>query len=218
MTDSYTHDQLALVHHGVAAEDARLVVYGVHGRTQSPQLFIDLAARLGLEGICWWLPSAAGNSWYPGKFMEPLESNQPQLDQALSVIGGQLAGLLQRRDAGGAPVVVFGFSQGACLLTEYLLVSQPSVDGALLHTGGYLGPRQRSFRAASEAGLSGLSVELFCADEDPWVPLHRVKDTAAAFEGLVGVTTLSVYRDEEHHITDDAAARIREYLGRRARP
>ncbi|MBO0596679.1 PE-PPE domain-containing protein [Nesterenkonia sp. E16_7] len=212
-----THDQLALVHHGVAAEDARIVVYGVHGRTQSPQFFIDLAARLELEGVCWWLPAAADHSWYPGKFMEQLEANQPQLDQALGVIQDQLSQLLQARDAGGAPVVVFGFSQGACLLAEHLLVSQPGVDGALLHTGGYLGPRPRSFAPAPDPGLSGLAVELFCADEDPWVPLHRVKDTAAAFEGLAGVTTLSVYRDEEHHITEDAAARIREYLTRRAR-
>ncbi|MCH8566202.1 PE-PPE domain-containing protein [Nesterenkonia sp. LB17] len=212
-----THDQMNLVHHGVAAEAARLVVYGVHGRTQSPQLFIDLAARLSLEGICWWLPTAAEHSWYPGRFMEPRESNQPQLDQALGVLEAQLAELLQARGAGGAPVIVFGFSQGACLLAEHLLTVQPAVDGALLHTGGYLGPRPRSFTRAAAPGLSGLAVELFCADEDPWVPLHRVKDTAAAFEGLVGVTTLNVYRDEEHHITDDAAARIREYLRRHAR-
>lgn len=212
-----THDQMDLVHHGVAAEDARLVVYGVHGRTQSPQLFIDLAERLGLEGICWWLPTAVEHSWYPGKFMEPFGSNQPQLDQALGMLDHQLPGLLEKRDAGGAPVVVFGFSQGACLLAEHLLTVQPAVDGALLHTGGYLGPRPRSFAPAAEPGLRGLAVELFCADEDPWVPLHRVKDTAAAFEGLVAVTTLSVYRDEEHHITDDAASRIGDYLRRHRR-
>lgn len=208
---------MGLVHHGAAAEEARLVVYGVHGRTQSPEFFIDLAARLKLEGICWWLPSAAEHSWYPGKFMEPPASNQPQLDQALGVIHSQLSGLLRERDAGGPPVVVFGFSQGACLLTEHLLTIQPAVDGAVLHTGGYLGPRPRSFAPTASPGLRGLAVELFCADEDPWVPLHRVKDTAAAFEGLAGVTTLSVYRDEEHHITDDAAARIRHYLSRRSR-
>lgn len=212
-----THHEMDLVHHGVAAEDARLVVYGVHGRTQSPQVFIDLAARLGLDEICWWLPTAAERSWYPGKFMEPLESNQPQLDQALGVLNDQLSGLLEARDAGGAPVIVLGFSQGACLLAEHLLTVQPPVDGAVLHTGGYLGPRPRSFAPTAGPGLSGLAVELFCADEDPWVPLHRVKDTAAAFEGLVAVTTVNVYRDEEHHITDDAASRIRGYLSRHAR-
>lgn len=212
-----THHQMDLVHHGAEPEQARLVVYGVHGRTQSPQFFIDLAQRIGVEGICWWLPSAAGHSWYPGKFMEPFESNQPQLGQALAVVEDQLWKLLATRDDDGAPVVVFGFSQGACLLAEYLLTVQPAVDGALLHTGGYLGPRPRSFDAASEPGLSGSAIELFCADEDPWVPLHRVKDTAAAFEGLTTVTTLSVYRDEEHHITEDAVARIREYLRRQAR-
>ncbi|MBE1515078.1 alpha/beta hydrolase [Nesterenkonia halotolerans] len=209
-----THDQLDPVHHGADLEDARLVVYGVHGRTQSPAAWIELAARLEMEGICWFLPEAAENSWYPGRFMEPLESNQPQLGQALDVLEGQLSALLERRDAGGAPVVVLGFSQGACLLAEYLLTRQPAVDGAVLHTGGYLGPRPRDFTKVPSARMSSISVELFCADEDPWVPLHRAKETATAFESLVASTTLSVYRDSEHHISDDAARRLADYLRR----
>lgn len=209
-----THDQLDPVHHGADLEDARLVVYGVHGRTQSPAAWIELAARLEMEDICWFLPEAAENSWYPGRFMEPLESNQPQLGQALDVLEGQLSALLERRDAGGAPVVVLGFSQGACLLAEYLLTLQPAVDGAVLHTGGYLGPRPRDFTKVPSARMSSISVELFCADEDPWVPLHRAKETATAFESLVASTTLSVYRDSEHHISDDAARRLADYLRR----
>lgn len=214
-----SHTQMDPVDHGPARSEAGLVVYGVHGRTQSPEFLKELDARIGGEGISWTLPAAAENSWYPGKFMADTEANQPQLDQALSVVEQQLGGLLRERDAGGPPVVVLGFSQGACLLAEYLLTRQPSVDGVLLHTGGYLGPEQRTFTAQRGSPLEEVQVELFCADQDPWVPLHRAKETASAFEGLAASTSLTVYRDGEHHINDHAVGRMRAYLrGLQAKP
>lgn len=207
-----SHTDKPPVRYGTPESEAALVVYGVHGRTQSPEFLKELDGRLGVPGISWTLPAAAEHSWYPGKFMEETQANQPQLDEALGVVDAQLGALLQARAAGGPPVVVLGFSQGACLLAEYLLTRQPMVDGVVLHTGGYLGPQRRSFSAAEGAPLSRVRAELFCADEDPWVPLHRAKETAAAFESLAAATTLTVYRDSEHHINNHAVARIRNYL------
>lgn len=207
------HTDIPPVHYGSAGDEAQLAVYGVHGRTQSPEFLIELAERIGLEGISWTLPDAAEHSWYPGKFMEPHAANQPQLDAALHTVEIQLTSLLQARTSGGPPVVVLGFSQGACLLSEYLIRNEPNVDGAVLHTGGYLGP-DRLTGESSGTGLSHISVEMFCADEDPWVPLHRAKDTAAEFEKRAASVTMTVYRDAEHQVNDDAASRIRGYLER----
>lgn len=206
-----THAQISPVFHGADDSEAQLAVLGVHGRTQSPEFLIELSDRLGLGGISWTLPAAAENSWYPGKFMEEHDTNQPQLDEALSVIETQLGHLLQKRDAGGPPVVVFGFSQGACLLAEHLLRNRPNVDGVILHTGGYLGPGD--FPPTNGPNrLGDTAIELFCADEDPWVPLYRAKDTAALFEQLAESVTFTTYRDAEHHINDDAIRRMRGYL------
>lgn len=215
MTDpaSPVHSGILPVRYGSVDGEAQLAVYGVHGRTQSPEFLVELAGRIGLDGILWTLPAAAGNSWYPGKFMEPHCANQPHLADALQTVETQLGSLLQARDEGGPPVVVFGFSQGACLLAEYLLRNEPRVDGAVLHTGGYLGPGRFS-DARGGGGLSQVSVELFCADQDPWVPLHRAKETAEEFEQIAASTTLTVYRDSEHHINNDAVRRIRTYLRR----
>lgn len=209
------HSEIPAVLHGAEEIDAKLAVYGVHGRTQSPEFLQELDSRLRLGDIRWTLPVASENSWYPGKFMEDKRNNQPQLDDALSVVEAQVGSLLRARDAGGPPVVVLGFSQGACLLAEYLLTRQPPVDGVVLHTGGYLGPYRRSFPDTGDGSLSRISVELFCADEDPWVPLHRAKETAEAFEQLTASSALTVYRESEHHINDDALQRIRAYLTRR---
>ncbi|WP_188189671.1 alpha/beta hydrolase [Nonomuraea sp. SYSU D8015] len=81
---------------------------------------------------------------------------------------------------GWAPrdVVLFGFSQGACLLAEYLLREQPSCAGVFLHTGGYLGPEPRPWAAVPGGGLPGTEAVLLCAEEDEFVPLARVEKTA----------------------------------------
>lgn len=210
-----THLDIGPVHHGAAPDRAQLIVYGVHGRTQSPDFMIEQADRLGLDEVAWVLPAAAGNSWYPGKFMEEHSVNQPQLDQALQVVETQLGRLLAGRAGGGPPVVVFGFSQGACLLAEYLLTRQPPVDGAVLHTGGYLGPSRRDLDPLPRNGLEGVEVAMFVADQDPWVPLSRARETRHAFESVGAQASLQVYEDTEHHINEDSLSRIRDYLQHR---
>ncbi|WP_258932907.1 phospholipase [Nesterenkonia pannonica] len=211
-----SHSEIAPITHGERADDAGAVVYGVHGRTQSPEFIRELADRVDLPGLHWVMPSAADHSWYPGGFMADQEENQPQLGRRWLSWMPNWGGCSTSATPHGPPVVVLGFSQGACLLAEYLLTRQPPVDGAVLHTGGYMGPDVRSFAPAVGAPLRTVSVELFCADEDPWVPLHRAKETASAFEALAEATTLTVYRDSEHHITDHAVSRIRALLGESA--
>ena len=115
-------------------------------------------------------------------------------------------------DLDGPPVVVLGFSQGACLLSEYLLRDQPHLAGAFLHTGGYLGSPERDWGLSSPSNLSGLTVELCTAREDAWVPLHRVEATRHAFRSLGAAVELTVYDDSEHHLNDDSIRMIRRYL------
>lgn len=203
------------VHHGTPLESAALVVYAVHGRGQSPAFVAEVADRVGLPGVAWILPAAHEASWYPQSFLAPLEDNQPALNDALATVREQLASLLAQE---GPPVVVLGFSQGACLLSEYLLRDQPHLAGAVLHTGGYLGPAERAWVASPERGLSDLVVEMFTAQDDAWVPLHRVEATSSAFRSLGCTVELTVYDDPDHHFNDDSIRMIRRYLRRRTAP
>lgn len=193
--------------HGASAGEAALVVYGVHGRGQSPEYIRALAERVGgLEHIRWVMPGAPGDSWYPQGFMARIEDNQPHVGAALHTVRTHLHELL----SGQTPVVALGFSQGACLLAEHLLTDQPQVAGIVLHTGGYLGPGHRTF--ASAPGYSGIPVAVLTAREDDWVPLHRCEETARALESIGARVELTVYDDIEHHINDDAIRRIRGLL------
>lgn len=204
-----THEPLR---HGAPPGSAALVVYAVHGRGQSPAFMAELADRIDLPGVAWVLPQAHGSSWYPQGFLAPLAENQPELDHALETVRAHTRPLLEQD---GPPVAVLGFSQGACLLSEWLLRDQPRLAGAVLHTGGYLGPDERTWDASPGRGLSGQVVELLTAREDAWVPLHRVQATGDAFRSLGATVELTVYDDPEHHLNDDSVRRIRRYLQRR---
>ena len=198
--------------YGPPVGDAALVVYAVHGRGQAPDFMMEVADRVGLPDVAWVLPAAHNHSWYPQGFLAPLEENQPELGDALAAVRTHLDVLLGQT---GPPVGVLGFSQGACLLSEYLLQDRPRLAGAVLHTGGYLGPSEREWDVALDPGLAGLAVELFTAQDDDWVPLHRVEATALAFRSLGASVELTSYDDPEHHLNDDSIRRIRRYLSHR---
>ncbi|HET6709207.1 alpha/beta hydrolase, partial [Amycolatopsis sp.] len=98
------------------AAEAPVVVLAVHGRGQEPEFMRELATRFGPLPARFVAPAAAGGSWYPLPFLQPLSGNQPHLDESLAAIEARIEAL---PDAGN--LVLFGFSQGACLLAHLLL-------------------------------------------------------------------------------------------------
>lgn len=209
------HLTQAPLQHGAPLEEASLVVYAVHGRGQTPAFMARVADRVDLPEVAWVLPAAHDHSWYPQGFLAPIEENQPALNHALQTVRTHL-GVLLGQD--GPPVVVLGFSQGACLLSEYLLEDRPRLSGVVLHTGGYLGPSEREWTASPQSDLAGLTVEMFTAQEDAWVPIHRVEATSLAFRSLGATVELTVYDDPDHHLNDDSIRMIRRYLRSRTAP
>ncbi|MCJ8504031.1 phospholipase [Kocuria flava] len=209
------HLDLELTHHGAHPDEADLVVYAAHGRGQTPDYMARVADRIGLDGVAWVLPAAHDSTWYPQGFLAPEADNQPRLDQALEAVDTHLRELLA---PGRPPVVALGFSQGACLLAEHLLRARPRLAGAVLHTGGYVGPAEKDWTAVPGRRLSDLVVEMFTAQEDDWVPLHRVEATGAALRALGATVELTVYDDPEHHLNDDSVHMIRRYLRHRLAP
>ena len=90
----------------------------VHGRGGSGKDMLGLARLTAAPGMAVLAPHAAGNTWYPFRFLEPPARNEPGLSSALAVIGG----LLAEAAAQGIPgerVALAGFSQGACLVLEH---------------------------------------------------------------------------------------------------
>src|SRR5687767_1052647 len=104
---------------GPPLADAVAVAVLVHGRGAGPESMLELARALALEDAVYVVPVAAGRTWYPQRFIERREVNEPWLSFALEAcdaVVGRLAG------DGWPPerLALVGFSQGACLTLDYV--------------------------------------------------------------------------------------------------
>lgn len=196
---------------GEAPERAALAVLAVHGRDQEPGYMRAVADRVGVAGLAWYAPAAPGRTWYPGRFTEPLSANEPFLSTSLGAVGALLDGI--GGDGFGADrVVLLGFSQGACLLSEHLVRHPGRYAAAALLTGGFAGPPGSPREVAGD--LAGTPVLLATSSVDGWVPVERVRETAALLGGAGAEVTLRVDDDPEHHVNDDTVAAVRDLLTR----
>ena len=157
------------------ARRARGAVVLVHGRGASAKGMLELYFEL-VAGEPWAgelgavAPQAADFTWYPQSFLAPMEANQPYLDSALrrmeSVVGELIA-----RGVPGERVALLGFSQGACVVCEFV-ARHPRRYGAVIGlTGGLIGPPGTPREYAGS--LEGTPVFLGTSDPDPHVPFQH---------------------------------------------
>ena len=111
----------------------------LHGRGASAEDILGLATEMYDERIAYLAPQAAGHAWYPYSFMAPIEQNEPWLSSALAKVGATIQLAI---DAGLAREQIFvcGFSQGACLSSEFVARNPARYGGLMALTGGLIGP------------------------------------------------------------------------------
>jgi phospholipase/carboxylesterase len=182
------HAGSAVLYGGAALEQASHALVLLHGRGASAEDILSLggalASRLHAPGIALIAPQAAGSSWYPYSFLAPREQNEPWLSSALRLVASLVEGCLGRGIA-VERIGVCGFSQGACLGTEFV-ASTPRRYGALIaFTGGLIGPPGSDLR--HDGSLEGMPALFSSGDPDPHVPWQRVEESAAVL-GEMGAT------------------------------
>jgi phospholipase/carboxylesterase len=188
-------------------DEAPAVVLAVHGRGQEPEFMRQLAERFGPLPARFVAPAAPGGSWYPLPFLQPIELNQPHLGNAIADIEQRIDQLLESGTA-ARELVLFGFSQGACLLTHLLLSRPRALGAAVLFTGGFIGPDPIK---PLEGSFGGMPVLMRSIQDDPWVPAYRVHESARLFEAAGAEVDLRIDPGNEHIVTDeacDAAAKL----------
>jgi predicted esterase len=99
-------------------------------------------------------------------------------------------------------IVLFGFSQGSCVLSHFIVKHQPRVAGAILYTGGYAGPGPLA--APRGRPLEGMPVVMRSIENDPFVPRGRVEDTAELLRSAGAVVDAAIAPGSEHIITAEA--------------
>ena len=140
------HHGQPIVAAGAPVASAGAVGVLLHGRGATALSILDLGDAINRPDVAWLAPQARGNTWYPNRFVAPLESNEPWLSSALAAVDDVVAQV----EEAGAPrprIVLIGFSQGACLALE-ALVRQPGSPAASA------GAQWRADRAAGH-GVAG---------------------------------------------------------------
>lgn len=199
------HAGRAVFNAGVPLDAARAVVILLHGRGGDAERALDMSRMLPGEGVCYLSPAAADNSWYPQRFIAPLQLNEPWLSSALAVVSREV----DRAAAAGIPrerVLIGGFSQGACLSLEWALRAGGRLGGIFALSGGVIG--QPGAVRALDRDLAGTPVLLACGDADGHIPLASVKESAAVLRAHGATLTEKIYPGLGHVVVSDEFARV----------
>lgn len=185
------------------------VVIAIHGRNAEPENILDLVPRLAVHDVTYLAPAASARTWYPLSFLAERDRNEPYLSSALR----RLRTLVDDVAAAGvarSQIVLLGFSQGACLATEFVYRHPARYGGLVAFSGGLIGPPGTTWSATS--GLEGTPAFLGCSDIDAHVPAVRVEESAQALMRAGADVTTRIYPGMGHLVNDDEMVHARAII------
>jgi phospholipase/carboxylesterase len=179
---------------GAKPEDAKVICVFVHGRGQSPEMMQEhVISRLSETGVAYILPRAVNGSWYAARAVDALtETTNTQLSSALVRIHGLM-------NTHAKPMMLGGFSQGACVVIEYAMKYGPW-NGALVSLTGCRVGVQKDDRPI--VNLDGLPTYLTGADADPWIPAQAYGEAAQALSLARARLRSDVFPGRAHEVSD----------------
>lgn len=190
---------------GAPLTRARGAMVLLHGRGATAESILSLAAALDTPSFAYLAPQAAGNSWWPLSFLAPIASNEPGISSAMAAVEE----VLRQTVAAGIPperTLLVGFSQGACLATEFAARHARRYGGVAALSGGLIGPDGTPRDYAGS--LEGTPVFLGCSDVDAHIPAGRVRESAEVLRRLGGEITMRLYAGMGHTINEDEIAAV----------
>jgi phospholipase/carboxylesterase len=194
---------------GKPINDATKALVMVHGRGGSAEDILALAEYLPVKNFALLAPQAAGHSWYPFSFMAPLTNNEPGLSSALEL----LKGIVNEIESNGITtknIYFLGFSQGACLILEFVARNAARYGGVAAFTGGLIG--DKIYTENYSGDFSGTPVFIGTSDPDPHVPVERVNASAAVLENMHAAVTKKIYKNMGHTITQEEINLVNELI------
>ena len=181
----------------------------VHGRGASAEDILDLGREFDHAELAYLAPQAAGNSWYPYSFLAPIEQNEPWLRSALNKLG-KVVEDISNAGIGREKIVIAGFSQGACLASEFVARNPTRYGGLIAFSGGLIGPPGTEFHYAGKLG--GTPAFFGGGDPDAHVPWQRVQESASVLSALGAEVLLRRYPRMGHTINREELDEARSLL------
>jgi predicted esterase len=194
---------------GTPLAEAHIAVVMVHGRGASAESILTLAPILSVNRVAFLAPQASGGTWYPYSFMAPIDQNEPGITSGMHAIQRVVDDI----SAAGIPLdhtMLLGFSQGACLATEYAARHAMRYAGIISLSGGLIGPDGTS--RDYTGSLDGTPVFFGCSDIDSHIPATRVRESAKVFQRIGGDVTMRLYPGMGHLVNEDEITTVRGML------
>ena len=185
---------------------AQVICVLTHGRGQSPEAMEEqILWRVKAPQIAFVLPRASNGSWYDAKAVDPMtEKTSAQLAASLAQLKSIAADFPKDK-----PVVMAGFSQGACLTIEYAL-RFGGWNGALVaFTGCRVGTSADNLPRSS---LTDLPAYISGSDADPWIPLFAFSQAVQELGAAQARVRADVFPKRAHEATDTEVAVLEDTL------
>jgi predicted esterase len=200
MDASHPHHGQPIATTGAPLGQGRAVMIMIHGRNAAPANILTLAPEFDRPDVTYLAPAAANNTWYPYSFLAEREQNEPFLSSALRMLGE----LVARITAAGIPtrkILLLGFSQGACLSSEFAVRHAGRYGGLVIYSGGLIGPPGTTWNERGH--FEGTPVFLGCSDVDAHVPKARVDESADIFTRMGADVTKRIYPGMGHLVNQE---------------
>lgn len=202
------HQSTPIIKGGVDSSEADGAMILIHGRGATAESILTLVDEFDSEKkLTLRAPQASQNTWYPYSFMAPSENNEPHLSSALKKIH-DVVEELKEEGFNEENIYLLGFSQGACLISEFVARHPKIYGGLIVLSGGLIGSGDSINPKNYEGDLKNTPIFMGCSDVDPHIPQERVNASEKIFSELNAHVTKKLYpgmghtvnRDEIHHI------------------
>lgn len=200
------HQSIKPKEYGAPLSRAKAAMIMIHGRGATAESMFSLADEFAQPDFHYLAPQAQNHTWYPNSFLQPKENNQPGLSSGLQRIYDLLE---QIKEAGisSEKIILLGFSQGACLATEFAARHPQRLGGVVGFSGGLIGPEIDD--SLYTGSMEQTPVFLGCSNIDPHIPKERVDETEAVLKKLNANVTKTIYPGMPHTVNDDEIKTVR---------
>lgn len=188
---------------------AKSIVILLHGRGASAEAMLPISEALSVDGVRFLIPQAGMNRWYPQSAFGPLEANEPDLSSALTRIDS-IVDSAHKDGFLNEQIFFGGFSQGACLASEYVARNAQKYGGLFVFSGALIGPK--GMARNYPGSFQNMPVFIGGSDVDPWVSHDLMAETAAVFKKMGADVDFRTYTGMSHTINAEEISCVRDML------
>lgn len=191
-----TWDGVSVSLKGPDPSQARRVVFCVHGRGSNAESILGHAERImgAAEGVALVAPQRDDSRWYDKRYNESRLVIGTQYEQSMACLVQAVERVLAAASADR--LVLFGFSQGACLALELFVALDRPLGGVVALSGARIGLDGE--QPPGTAALCGTPVVLGSSRNDPWLESADVERVAKELSELGCEVQLSMLPGDHH--------------------